>query len=436
LLTLVVIPVLYYLLENYKNSSARLSGSWSKAPLSLVIILTGVMFSGNRLLAQDQPGTLTVGMEQAVEIAKENYPSLKAAGYIIEREQSLKKTSWDLGVTQIFTGAEEKSSEVPGVQTKIGFQQGNIDIFSAPSKSKYFQQRVHLGEQFYATSEQELVRNVLVAYYQISYNKGQLRLADRLDSIYSNFQRAARLRYETGETGRLAWIAASTQYQQIQILKQQAHDDLEIARRALQQWLNTPQLVDIQEDDILEAVAPLITDSLVISNHPLLRYYRQQIAVNSAQQNVQKAGLLPKLSFMYGRQDVGGLSGFNTYQAGINIPLWFFPQQGRIQAAKAEVQIAQSNYERQYVDMLSNLRQRQKEYEKLTKTIDYYKQQALRLSEEQIIAADKSYLAGEIEYVDYIQNLNNAITVKQNYLQFLNQYNQIVVEIKFLLGQL
>ena len=104
-------------------------------------------------------------------------------------------------------------------------------------------------------------------------------------------------------------------------MRQQALDDLEIARRGLQRWLNVTQPVDISEGDILEASAPLISDSLMISSHPILRYYRQQIEVNVAQQKVEEAGLLPKLSFMYGSQSVDGLSGFSVFQAGVSDPL-------------------------------------------------------------------------------------------------------------------
>jgi len=438
-LTLVVIPVLYYYLESSRNKSNPGTGALNKAPLLLVTVLflVGGMVSGNKLNAQDKEETAVLNIEQAVELAKKNDPSLKTATYLIERETSLKKTSWDLGSTQVFTGAEERGNEIPGIQTNIGFRQNNIDLFTGPSKSRFWNARIGLGEQFYSMSEQELVRNVLTAYYQISYTKGQLKLAIRLDSIYTDFQRAAQLRYEHGETGRLEWIAATTQYQQIQVLRQQADDDLEIARRALQQWLNLSQPPDIVEEDIIEAEGlELDGDSSSVSDNPLLKFYRQQIEVNMADENIQKAGMLPKLALMYGFQNVDGQTGFYTYEAGLSFPLWFGPQSGRIQAARAEVHMAQSNYERQYVDMLSTLRQRYKAYEKLTKTINYYKEHALQLSDEQIEAAVKSYKAGEIEYVDYIQNLNNAITVQQNYLQFLNQHNQLVVEIKFLLGQL
>ena len=183
----------------------------------------------------------SITLQEAIALAKQNYPSLKESQAFIEREQAMKGTSFDLGSTQVFTGKEEYGNDLPGVQTTIGVQQGNIDLLSGFSKSKFYKERVQLGEKFYAVNEQQLVRNVMQAYDQINYNKAQLRFAEQLDSVYTNFRTAAELRYETGETGKLEFIAASSEYQQIQVLRQQAYDDIEIAKRALKQYLGTDE---------------------------------------------------------------------------------------------------------------------------------------------------------------------------------------------------
>ena len=88
------------------------------------------------------------------------------------------------------------------------------------------------------------MRNVMQAYDQINYNKAQLRFAEQLDSVYNNFKTAAELRFDTGETGKLEFIAASSEYQQIQVLRQQAYDDIEIAKRALKQYLGIDQEIE------------------------------------------------------------------------------------------------------------------------------------------------------------------------------------------------
>ena len=89
----------------------------------------------------------TITLEEAIAMAKKNYPSLKESQAFIEREQAMKGTSFDLGNTQVFTGKEEYSNNLPGVQTTIGVQQQNIDLLSGFSKSKFYKQREVFGRK-------------------------------------------------------------------------------------------------------------------------------------------------------------------------------------------------------------------------------------------------------------------------------------------------
>mgnify|MGYP003111298775 FL=1 len=438
-LTLVVLPVLYYWLEARKQrkDNGNDPSYINKSTTVLVVLLSlGGFLTSNSVNAQDRGIAQTITLEEAISLAKENYPSLKESQSFIDRERAMKGTSFDLGSTQFFTGKEEFGNDLPGVQTTIGVQQGNIDLLSGFSKSKFYKQRVQLGEKFYALSEQQLVRNVMQAYDQINYNKAQLRFAEQLDSVYNNFKTAAELRFDTGETGKLEFIAASSEYQQIQVLRQQAYDDIEIAKRALKQYLG----IDQEIETVGGTYEPLnymnVLDSTSIDNNPLLQYSIQNAEVSKANVGVEKSQFLPKFNLTYGRQIVDDVSGFNTYQAGISIPLWFFPQKARVKAAKADAMVAENQYLEQKAITESRVSQLLKSLEKTQKTLNYYQEGALVLAEEQITTAELASKEGEIDYVNYITILNSAIRIKQNHLQFINQYNQQAIELQYQLGNL
>ena len=438
-LTLVVLPVLYYWLEARKQrkDNGNDPSYINKSTTVLVVLLSlGGFLTSNSVNAQDRGIAQTITLEEAISLAKENYPSLKESQSFIDRERAMKGTSFDLGSTQFFTGKEEFGNDLPGVQTTIGVQQGNIDLLSGFSKSKFYKQRVQLGEKFYALSEQQLVRNVMQAYDQINYNKAQLRFAEQLDSVYNNFKTAAELRFDTGETGKLEFIAASSEYQQIQVLRQQAYDDIEIAKRALKQYLG----IDQEIETVGGTYEPLnymnVLDSTSIDNNPLLQYSMQNAEVSKANVGVEKSQFLPKFNLTYGRQIVDDVSGFNTYQAGISIPLWFFPQKARVKAAKADAMVAENQYLEQKAITESRVSQLLKSLEKTQKTLNYYQEGALVLAEEQITTAELASKEGEIDYVNYITILNSAIRIKQNHLQFINQYNQQAIELQYQLGNL
>lgn len=442
-LTLVVIPVLYYWLESRKEKKGNGGEvnyiNKTTTAITVLLMLGGVFSSGNSVAQEINLDTAiprTITLEEAIGMAKGNYPSLKESQAFIDREKSMKGTSFDLGSTQVFTGREEYGNNLPGVQTTIGVQQDNIDLFSGFSKSKFYKERVVLGEKFYAVNEQQLVRNVMQAYDQINYYKAQLRFAEQLDSVYVNFKTAAQLRYDTGETGKLEFIAASSEYQQIQVLRQQATDDIEIAKRALIQYLGTDEPFETVALSYEPMYLNTLMDSTSVANNPMLQYSLQNAEVSKANVGVERSEFLPKFSLSYGRQVVGDVSGFNTYQAGLSIPLWFFPQKSRVKAAKADVMVTENQYLEQKAITESQVSQLLKSLEKTKRILQYYEEGALLLAEEQIATAQLASKEGEIDYVNYITILNSAITIKQNHLQYINHYNQQTIEVQYQLGNL
>ena len=438
-LTLVVIPVLYYWLESRKEKNENGGDvSYIKKSTTVIIVLLslGGFLTSNSATAQDNQMAQTITLEEAIAMAKENYPSLKESQAFIDREKAMKGTSFDLGSTQVFTGKEEYGNNLPGIQTTIGVQQGNIDLLSGFSKVKFYKERVSLGEKFYVLNEKQLIRNVMQAYDQINYSKAQLRFAKELDSVYTNFKSAAELRYETGETGKLEFIAASSEYQQIQVLRQQAYDDIEIAKRALKQYLGMEDTFETEEGQYKILTFMGTRDSISVENNPILQFALQNTKVSQANVGVEKSQFLPKFSFSFGKQVVDDVSGFNTLQAGITIPLWFFPQKSRVKAAKADAMIVENQYLEQKAVTESRVSQLLKSLEKTKKTLDYYEEGALLLAEEQIATAELASKEGEIDYVNYITILNSAIKIKQNHLQYVNQFNQQTIELQYQLGNL
>jgi len=437
-LTLVVVPILYSWLESRKerkNNGDNISYINKSRTIIPVLMLLGLLSSGN-ILAQNNPVPKTLTIDEAIAMAKQNYPSLKESKAFIDRERAMKGTSFDLGNTQVFTGKEEYGNNLPGVQTTIGIQQGNIDVLSGFSKAKFYKERIKLGEKFYVINEQQLVRNVMQAYEQINYNKAQLHFAKQLDSVYINFREAAKLRYETGETGELEFISASSEYQQIQVLKQQSYDDIEIAKDVLKQYLGIDGEIETVEAPYKTIVFINNNQATTVGNNPILQYALQNTQVSKANIGVEKSQYLPKFSLSYGKQIVDNASGFNTYQVGINIPLWFFPQKSRVKAAKANAMVAENQYLEQKAVVESRVSQLIKSLEKTQKTLEYYEEGALLLAEKQMETAELASKEGEIDYVKYITILNSAIRIKQSHLQYINQYNLQTIEIKFQLGNL
>jgi cobalt-zinc-cadmium resistance protein CzcA len=441
-LTLVVLPVLYYWLESRKernNTDSGISYVNKATKIVTVLLMVGGLMASGTAFAQDtnKDGTITntLTVDEAITMAKQNYPSLKESQAFIEREKAMKGTSFDLGSTFLYKSREDQGVQ-QGILSTYGIQQGNIDVLSGFSKSKFYKERIKLGEKFYVINEQQLVRNVMQAYEQINYNKAQLRFTEQLDSIYRNFKTAAELRFNTGETGKLEFIAASSEYLQIQVLRQQAYNDIEIAKSALKQYLGIDKEIETVEIPYQSMNSITILDSTSVVNNPLLQYSMQNAEVSKANIGVEKSQFLPKFTLSYDKLKYNDFSGFSAYQVGINIPLWYFPQKSRVKAAKADAMVAENQYLEQKAITENRVSQLLKSLEKTQNTLNYYQEGALILAEEQITAAELASKEGEIDYVNYITILNSAIRIKQNHLQFINQYNQQAIELQYQLGNL
>ena len=76
------------------------------------------------------------------------------------------------------------------------------------------------------------------------------------------------------------------------------------------------------------------------------------------------------------------------------------------------------------------------EFSKNSNSVDYYEKQAIPEADLIIEQATRSYKAGAMDYLDYILSLNRALSIKQNYLDAQNNYNQTVISIDFITGKI
>ena len=95
----------------------------------------------------------------------------------------------------------------------------------------------------------------------------------------------------------------------------------------------------------------------------------------------------------------------------------------------------ESNFEQYQTNVQNQYSQYLQEYMQDKNTLEYYEKSALPNAELIIKQADKGFKYGEIGYVEYLQSIRTALTIKSNHLSSLNQYNQSIIKLEFLLGK-
>lgn len=428
LLTLIVLPILYKFVESEKTD--RRLPRIGKVGLPAIFIITLFIFSG-RVEAQDSPITL----QQAIERANEKYPSIKAASLEVDKQKALKATAYELGTTSIYTGKEEVSNNSLGIQNKIGIEQSNIDVFGIFAKSNLYNAKNQQAMSGMNLAEYELARDVSLAWYNAVFAKKQWLLFKQLDTLYAAFQKAAELRYKTQATSKIEYLSAAAKYKELQVNIKKAESRYLATLQLLNQYLLYPKAVDVNIQNLEGHVFNNSSESDSLDGSPLLNYYSTGVDVAELAWKAEKSNILPKFSLGYKVQAVDGNSGFYGWEAGISVPLVFFSQSGKNKASKIDFQIVGQQYEQAQLELSAVYNQQISRLNALSQVIDYYQTEALPLADEQIEASKLAYRLGNIDYIQFIQNVEAAIDTKQGFLMQQAEYFELSAQLKYLTGK-
>jgi cobalt-zinc-cadmium resistance protein CzcA len=428
LLTLIVLPILYKFVESEKND--RRLPRIGKVGLPAIFIITLFIFSG-RVEAQDSPITL----QQAIERAYEKYPSIKAASLEVDKQKALKATAYELGSTSIYTGKEEVSNNSLGIQNKIGIEQSNIDVFGIFAKSNLYNAKNQQAMSGMNLAEYALARDVSLAWYNAVFAKKQWLLFNQLDTLYTAFQKAAELRYKTQATSKIEYLSAAAKYKELQVNIKKAESRYLATLQLLNQYLLYPKAVDVNIQNLEGHVFNNSSESDSLDGSPLLNYYSTGVDVAELAWKAEKSNILPKFSLGYKVQAVDGNSGFYGWEAGISVPLVFFSQSGKNKASKIDFQIVGQQYEQAQLELSAVYNQQISRLNALSQVIDYYQTEALPLADEQIEASKLAYRLGNIDYIQFIQNVEAAIDTKQGFLMQQAEYFELSAQLKYLTGK-
>ena len=397
-------------------------------------------FSLSRLFAQDK----IFSLPEAIDYALKNNASIVAAEHQVESQKQLKKTSFDLPKTEV-SMLYGQYNGYPTNDNNITITQ-SIPFFALGSQSRLNQSRVASSELGKAVSENELVFRVKQTYYMLAHAYSTRNLLLQQDSIFEGFYRAASARFKAGETNLLEETTAEAQRNEAKNRVRQIDSDIAALKSHFRALLNSDNLPDIIDKSLTEIQLTVSLDSGAIATNPALAYARQQIDVAEAEKKVQAARAAPDLLVGYFNQTLIGVedleSGtvasssdrFSGFQVGVAIPIWFGPHQGRARAAEYTRRAAESRHTSTRRTMEGQHQQAIQSYEKNKNSLAYYKESGLPNAELILKQSQAAFRNGEIGYAEYLLGLRNANSIKENYLQTLNDYNQSILFIEFLSG--
>ena len=67
--------------------------------------------------------------------------------------------------------------------------------------------------------------------------------------------------------------------------------------------------------------------------------------------------------------------------------------------------------------------------------VDYYENKAIPQADLILDNAQKSFENGAINYVEYVHSIDAVLVIRYSYLEMLNDYNQSVIAVEYLIGR-
>jgi cobalt-zinc-cadmium resistance protein CzcA len=435
LLTLIVLPILYYFLENgFKKK---------KKTIINTSILIGLTFFSLNLNAQTQ----SISLNEAIDLAVKNNQLLQADNLDIQTAQILRGGILTLPKTNFNLGLGQMNSIRVDENLSVSQDIPNPNLIKA--KRQFAEQNVGLYQQKFAIGKQEVIFNIKQSWYQILYLQALDKVLQREDSVLQQFVRAATLKFKTGESTILEKTIAENKQQLLQQSSIQVKTLLQVEKMKVQQLINNSNDFSIADTAFSSISVNDMIDSTVLNNNPLLLYAKQQLALIEAEKNVVKADALPDFRMGYfiqslaGTQEVNGqpktygsIPLFQGVQLGINLPLFGkSAYKAKNDALNMQVVMQQKRNDYLLLQLQSQLKQYVQEYQFWKNNIVYYQNTALLNAQSILKNATRAYQGGDIGYVEYAQALQTNLDIQKAYLEAINNLNKAVISIQFIINQ-
>ncbi|SFC76664.1 cobalt-zinc-cadmium resistance protein CzcA [Zunongwangia mangrovi] len=425
LLTLVVLPIIYSLFHKEKKTEEEGEKKLRVQPLSIIIFFAMLSIPAMGQSQQKDPVIIN-NINELQQLASENNLGIKADSLEILNKQNLVSTAFNLEKTSVYYNYDE-SNVFNNLPLKTWGVSQDFDFPGVYFKQrKKLKNQAELQEQFFDLRKTILDKKLAQLYYEYQKLIAQENLYTNLDSLYDNFAHAASRKFELGESNYLEKITAQAKQQEIQKNFRQITYQKEIISGKINALVQS-------EDSILIAESPIPKLSLInFEEHKqqIKNYYQKEANISHNITSIEKQKILPGFNLEYFTGSNNNTSGqVYGYQVGLKIPLFFSSYNSQIKAAKINEKVADAQLQDKIVLLENEIETLHNRLKMFASDLEYYEDFGLKQADEIIKVALRSYQEGEIDFFNYIQSMESAISIKLSYLEKLNEYNNTIISL-------
>jgi cobalt-zinc-cadmium resistance protein CzcA len=423
-LTLFVLPILYAMFTKQETKG-------NKGTIQSVLVVITLMFFGTQGNAQE-----TISLKSAIDSALVNNDALKSEQYkaLVQKNQSVSAFS-NTDVQAEFGRLNSRYYDNRlNISQSIDFPmvyKRKKDIATLDLKKSNLQVELKLKEI------KKLVSNSYFSYLILLEKKELLKQAD---SIYASYLSKAEMRIKLGEGILLEKTTIENQRIQIAGQLKQLEDAIEIEKLHFQYLLNTKKAF-IPEKLPSRFVFNASNNAAAFENHPMMKILDTDVQSAISLYKLERSKLLPSFQIgvvsgtMYGfgadNNFYTHTSRFTSGQVGISIPL--LSKQGKT------IKAAQLNTRAIELSVRSEKRRIQTEFENVfrqfqtqAEIISNLESKALPNAKIIFETANKQFVNGEINYLEWAMLINQSISIQSDYQDELMRYNELGAEMIYL----
>lgn len=403
LLTLVVLPVLYVWFNTPRKSSIK----FSKAGMLLLPMVLGSLATFGQTASE-------LTLTEALELAEKQNVGIQAAKKRMEAADAQIGTAWSLGKSELYYKEDQNDIAENGVYNRVWGVRQSLDFPTVYGAQKSFLRAGFEQETAnFSLQLRSLKKEVSAAFVTAQYWQSLERNYQYLDSLYGAFAYAAERRQATGESNLLEKLTAQSKKREITLKLIEAEGNKKIAVDQLKQLINLEGEISLSLEEV-ELAAPT-----ALENHPGKNWYEAAKLQSFYQTQIQKQTLLPNINLDLFRGTNPGAEAkiYPGFEIGVGIPLFFGSQAAKIRASK----IAQDQISWESVDFQNRLETRfsnfQRRKAQLQQALEYYEKEGNLLAQQLQQQAMVSFKEGEIDFLQYVQLIENSRQITVQYLQ-------------------
>jgi cobalt-zinc-cadmium efflux system outer membrane protein len=438
----------------HRTAASQAMQPWSIAPPSLAAADgPPVGFAQAAVAAQEKPPAAgSARLDQLVAEAIRNNPEVQAARNEREAAEQRIKPAGALDDPMLEAGIvnvpvpswsfrqEDMTMKMLGLSQRLPYpgKRGLREEVAAKD--------AEVIEQGYRETVNRVVRDLKVAYFDLSFVIESTRLVERNKQILEQFLKIADSRYAVGQSTQADVLKAQTQLSKmvdelIKLGRERSSMEAELNRalgRPMEPAAPVPETPELRE--VALQLAPLRESAL--RERPQLLGLQSAIAKAGKAIDLARKDYYPDfdVKFFYGQRDNTPMGenreNMITLTVAINLPVW---RQSKLDPKVAEATAMRDQalemYKAQQNELYTKLRQQVAMAEQSLKSARLYQTAILpqaRLATEAALAA---YRVNRVDFLTLLDSQMTVLNYEVSYVQSAVNYNKALAEIDLLIGK-